>query len=231
MKLVIAREIPAIIIITLCIAGLMIYAGNQIKKTDPLKKPKGIVFLALFFVETIDKLVGQNMDKEAVDTFGPYIGTIALFIFISNISGLTGFLYPPTASLSVTLSFALITWFLIEKQSFKSNGVLGYIKNLFDPLPLFLIPNVFGHISPLISLSFRLFGNILSGSVIMGIVYWATTNLSHFVFGLLSIDTTFNIFGIVIAPVLHMYFDIFAGLLQMFVFISLTMVLIQKEKE
>ncbi len=230
MKIIIAKEIPAIIFITISLCVLMYVVAQKIKKINYLETPKGISFLAVLFVQTIDKFVGQNMDKEDVELFSPYIATIALYIFCANISGLSGFLFPPTASLSVTFPLAFITWFLIEKQSLKTNGIKGFIKNLFEPLPIFVLPNVLGHISPLISLSVRLFGNILSGGVILTIVYWATSNLSKFMFNLLQFNINFNVFGIFIAPILHLYFDIFAGFIQTFVFVSLTMVLIQKEK-
>ncbi|MDY6062324.1 MAG: F0F1 ATP synthase subunit A [Erysipelotrichaceae bacterium] len=231
MKLIIAKEIPAIIIITLLMVVFMVVVSKKIEKADPLAKPKGIVFLGLLFVETIDNMVMKNMDEKAVKNFGPYIGGIAMYLLLANISGLSGFLNAPTASYSVTLSFAIITWILIQRQAFKTSGILGYIKNLMDPIPVFFLPNLFGQIAPFISLSIRLFGNILSGSVIMGIVYWATGSLSNLIFSLININASFNIFGVAIAPILHMYFDLFAGFMQMFVFISLTMVLIQKEKE
>lgn len=231
MKFIVAKEIPAIIVITLFLCVSMIYLAKKIQKQDPYQKPKGLLFVALFFVETIDSFVRQNMDNDAVKNFGPYIGSLALYLFFSNISGLTGFLNPPTASFSITITVTIITWVLIERQGLKSNGIKGYIKGLFEPIPVFFVPNIFGKLSPLISLSVRLFGNILSGTIIMAIVYWATGNLTALVYNFLSLNLRFNIFGVMIAPVLHMYFDLFAGFMQMFVFTSLTMVLIQKEKE
>lgn len=229
MKFVIAKEVPSIIIISSFLCIMMYLMGQKIKKSDPLKTPKGLAFFGVFIVETVDNLVSKSMDAKSIKNFGPYIGALGAYILISNISGLTGFLNPPTASLSITLTLAMITWIMIERQAIKTNGFLGFIKSLFEPFPLFFIPNIFGQISPLVSMSFRLFGNILSGGIIMTIVYWGCQNLSNFILGFLNL-AGFNFMGVIIAPALHMYFDLFAGFMQMFVFISLTMVLIQKEK-
>lgn len=231
MKLIVAKEIPAILIITTCLCLLMILIASKIKTQNINEKPKGLALIGILFVEMIDSFVRQNMDAQAIKNFGPYIGSLVLYLFLSNISGLTGFLYPPTASYSITITVTIITWILIERQGLVINGVKGYVKGLFEPIPVFLIPNIFGKLSPLISLSVRLFGNILSGTIIMAIVYWATGNLSSLIYQLLSFNLHLNFFGIVVAPILHMYFDLFAGFMQMFVFTSLTMVLIQKEKE
>ena len=77
-------------------------------------------------------------------------------------------------------------------------------------------------ISPLISLSMRLFGNILSGSILMYLVYSLTGWLSSFI-----ID--FNFLGPIVAPILHAYFDIFAGCIQTLVFVTLSSILIMME--
>ena len=75
-------------------------------------------------------------------------------------------------------------------------------------------------------MSMRLFGNILSGSILMSLVYTATNIVSNLLIGKL---VQFNIVGVVLAPVLHAYFDVFSGLIQMYIFISLTMALVANE--
>lgn len=229
MKIIIAKEIPSIIIISTLLCVVMYLMAQKIKKSDPLKTPKGLAFFGILLVEKIDDLVAKSMDEKAIKNFGPYIGALGAYIFMSNISGLSGFLNPPTASLSITLTLAFITWFMIERQAIKTNGLIGFLKSFLEPFPLFLVPNIFGQISPLISMSFRLFGNILSGGIIMTIIYWGCENLSNYILSFINF-AGFNFVGVIVAPALHMYFDLFAGFMQMFVFISLTMVLIQKEK-
>lgn len=118
---------------------------------------------------------------------------------------------------------------MIQYNSIRDNGLGTYIHGFFEPIFLFFIPNFFGKIAPLISMSIRLFGNILSGSIIMALVYSATSLASNWLLGLLGINSGFNIIALVVAPPLHAYFDVFAGFIQMFIFISLTMVFISNE--
>jgi F-type H+-transporting ATPase subunit a len=92
----------------------------------------------------------------------------------------------------------------------------------FQPFAPFVIMNVFGLVAPLISMSLRLFGNITSGSVLMLLFYtftqWQTKLVLPFV--------DFNFIGIATAPFLHLYFDIFTGFIQTYIFISLTTIFI-----
>jgi F-type H+-transporting ATPase subunit a len=137
----------------------------------------------------------------------PYIFTLALYLPVANLLGLIG-LAPPTSDYNVTLTLALITFVMTQYYGLRTNGLGGYVKGYFEPLP-FLVPlNIVGELSNPISLSFRLFGNILSGGIIMGLVYSALNWLAP------------------IAAPLHLYFDVFAGLIQTFIFIMLTMVFV-----
>ena len=228
MTIVIQREIFSMTVVAVVVCALCVYAGHEIKKADPYAKPKGIVLLALWLVELADNQ-GRSIVREThVKNLGPYIGTLMIYLFLCNISGLFG-LNAPTLNYSVTLTYALITWIMIQYNSIRDNGLGTYIHGFFEPIFLFFIPNFFGKIAPLISMSIRLFGNILSGSIIMALVYSATSLASNWLLGLLGINSGFNIIALVVAPPLHAYFDVFAGFIQMFIFISLTMVFISNE--
>lgn len=213
-----------IIAITMAIIAILFYANIQIKKYDPLDKPKGIVLLLMMGVTTVDKMVNDQTNEIIAENLGPYIGTLTVYLVLSNISGLIGF-DPPTANYSVTLTLAMITVFLIEKNAIKFNGLKNYLKGFFKPFAPFFLMNVVGKVAPLISMSMRLFGNILTGGVIMSIVYMFTGLASN----LVPIIGQFNFVGLIIAPALHFYFDLFAGLIQTYIFISLTIALIGKE--
>ena len=228
MTIFIQREMVSITVIALAIIIACVIIGNKIKNCDPYAKPKGIVLLALWFVELMDNQVLGIVRKDYVKNMGPYIGTLAIFLTVSNLSGLLG-LNPPTMNYSVTLTLALITWIMIQYNAIKENGLGSYIHAFFEPIFFFVIPNFFGRIAPLISLSIRLFGNILSGSIIMSLLYSATGALSNFLFGLVGLNSIPNIVGVFVAPPLHAYFDVFAGFVQMFIFISLTMVFVSNE--
>jgi F-type H+-transporting ATPase subunit a len=221
--LTIQVEVFSILIISGVLGLAFVYLGNKVKQLDPYEKPSGIAGLAVDAVSTLRNVVLGNMGKRG-ENYAPYISTIFIFIFISNMSGLLG-LPPPTANFSVTLSFGLITWFFIQRASIKSNGFGGYIKGFFEPIVPFVIPNIFGQIAPLISLSVRLFGNIIGGGVIMSLLYTFLNYLN----GILLPWLKLNVLGIIVAPVLHAYFDIFSAFLQAFIFISLTAILTSVE--
>ena len=226
MTLVVQKEVPAIIIITAFLCALCVYAGSKIKKADPYAKPTGIVCAALAFIEWVDGMVASTVRPSYVEKMGPYIGSLVAYLLCANLSGLFGF-NTPTMNLSVTLSLAFITWCMIQHAAFKTNGVGGYFKGLFEPIPILFLGNVIGKFSSLISLSMRLFGNILSGSILMSLIYTGCGILSNLILGWTGVD--FNIVGVVVAPVFHAYFDVFAGFIQMYIFISLTMALVSNE--
>lgn len=227
--LTIQKEVPVIILITAILIYLSIRVGKKIKATDPLEKPRGSVMIACWLVEAIDKNVETMVAKRYVKWLSPYIGSIAIYIFVSNISGLLG-IYPPTKNYSVTLTLALISWVMIQGIAIKETGVKAYLHGYIEPFSFLLIPNFFGRVAPLISLSLRLFGNILSGAIIMSLLYSFTAYLSGALFSLFGLDLgVINFIGPIVAPVLHAYFDLFAGFIQMFIFITLTMVFIGNE--
>lgn len=198
--------------------------GNAFKKADVMEKPSGLVNLAVLLVETVDGMVTQNTNEEKSKILAPYVGSIAMYILVSNLMGLLS-LSSPTGNYSVTLSLALITFVLKEMECLKTNGFGSYMHAFIEPIVPFIIPNFFGKVAPLLSMSLRLFGNILSGSIIMALVYSFTGWLSSFV----PVIGQFNFIGPIIAPVLHAYFDVFSGCIQMFIFITLTQVLIGNE--
>lgn len=191
---------------------LVIFAfivNSKIKKAKADKVPSNFLNVVEILVEAVDNLVSSTMGKQNVKRFGPYILTLAMFLAVANLLGLIG-LTPPTSDYSVTLSLALVTFVLTQFWTFKNGGGLGgYIKSFGEPVPLLAPLNVIGELANPISLSFRLFGNIMSGGIILGLLYQAL-----------------GYFAPVIALPLHAYFDIFSGLLQTFIFIMLTMIFI-----
>lgn len=170
--------------------------------------PDGIQNLAEYYVQTMDGIVKSNMFRHW-RKYANYILTIFMFILVANISGILG-LRPPTADYCTTLVLALITFVVIQFNAFRTNGAFGYLKSLTQPLPLLFPINVIGEIATPVSLSLRLFGNIMGGTVMMALFY-----------GLLPRLVTLGI------PVfLHAYLDLFAGAIQTYVFCMLSMVFI-----
>lgn len=228
-KLTIQSDVFYIIAITALLIGCLFYVNRKMKATDPLEKPKGIVHFALIIVEMVDGMVKDTVNEKHVHTLAPYIAAIGMYIFISNIIGLFGF-ESTTMNYSVTLTLALITWIVVQVTAIKASGFKGYLHGFIEPYPPFLIMNFFGKLAPLLSMSLRLFGNILSGSIIMSLVYTFTGWLSTSLLGIfLPITQGINFLAPIVTPVLHAYFDVFAGFIQMFIFITLTMVFIGNE--
>lgn len=142
-------------------------------------------------------------------SFTPFIGTVFLLIAFSNILGIFG-LRSPTADFSVTLAYGIVTFFCIHFFALKAKG-WSYIKGFGQPF-IFLLPiNIIGEVAKPFSLGMRLYGNLLGGSVIMAMISGA---IALFVPALASI-----------------YFDLFSGLLQSFIFVMLTMVFISIAKD
>lgn len=214
----------SIIIVTLVLAFAFWMINKQLIKLDGETKPNRLVAGVIAYVKFITDYTVSSMGELYGKSYSVYVGSIFIYILVSNISGLFG-LASPTSNFSATLILALITWLSIQIIKFKENGVMGYFKSYIEPTPLFLIPNFFGEVSPLISLSLRLFGNVLSGSVIMSLLYVFTAWLSQF----FPVIGGFNFVGVMLAPILHLYFDLFSGFLQAYLFISLTIILIGME--
>lgn len=191
------------LIVLMVIIGFAIFAKKCMEKATEV--PGGFQNVIELIVELLDGMVGASMGKSA-HKFVNYISTIFIFIFVSNISGLFG-LRPPTADYAVTLPLGLITFFLIHFNKFKYQKVSGFVRDLCDPWPFWAPINLIGYIAVPISLSLRLFANVLSGTVMMALIY-----------GLLGW------FATIWPAALHVYFDLFSGAIQTYVFCMLTMV-------
>jgi len=225
MKITVQPHVFAILIISTILAVIIFIFNRALKKFDTCDEPKGLVLLALMAVEMVDNSVKSDVNDEIYENLGPYVGYLWGYLFLSSISGLFGFQAVPTGNYSVTLTLAIITVFLVEKNAIKYNGIKSYIDGLLEPVFLFLPMNLVGKIAPVISLSMRLFANLLSGSIIMALVYSFTSYVSS----LVPMIGQFNFMGVLLAPILHAYFDLISSLLQTFIFTSLTIIFIGKE--
>ena len=217
-NIVIQPELVYSLIIMLGMTIFFVYAGNKVKKANPTEKPKGVVLFVETLIHMVDNYMSSIMPSKFAKNYYPYFAMMFVYLIFANLSGLIGF-ESPTSNYSITLAITLITFTLIQWNAFKKKGGLMYFKELVWPPT-----NLLGAVSPLISLSMRLFGNILSGSILMGLVYSFTGWLSNFIL-------PFNFLGPIIAPVLHAYFDVFAGCIQTLVFVTLSSILIAVEAE
>ena len=196
-----------LLMVSLVLIIFAVMVNKQLKKKSAEDTPGMLQNIAELIVSMIDNMVHGIMGKES-KRFRNYICLIMMFVLLCNISGLFG-LRAPTADYGVTLPLGLITFCMIHYNGVKKNKV-GHFTALFKPSPILFPINLIGELAVPLSLSLRLFGNILSGTVMMGLIY-----------GLLSPPITTGI-----PAVLHVYFDIFSGCIQAYVFSMLTMVYI-----
>lgn len=214
----------SILIVTLFLSIAFWQMNKNLRNLRGDKSPGRLTAAIVAYVKWIDDYTVDAMGKEYGRKFSAYISSVFIYLIVSNISGLFG-LSAPTSNWSVTLALAVITWVSIQVVSIKTNGFKGYLEGFLDPFPFFVVPNLFGQIAPLISLSLRLFGNVIAGSAIMTLFYSFTAWLSQFV----PILGNINFIGITIGPILHLYFDLFSGFLQAFIFVSLSIIFIGVE--
>lgn len=225
----IQSDVFTIIWLTALLCFVVIMISKKIDKTDPLAKPGMLLSAVLWLVTTLDSQVKSNVGNKLSKKMSPYIITIAIYIFISNILGLFGF-NSPTANYSVTLTLTIITWVMQQIAQLSNGGWGAYFHAFIEPIPVFLPMNIFGKFSSLLSMSLRLFGNILCGSIIMQLLYHFTGWLSTFIVSLfIPVASSWNFMAMFITPILHAYFDVFAGFIQTLIFITLTMVFIGNE--
>lgn len=231
-EMVIAPEVISSLIVMGIMMVLAIIVGIQARFQDPLKKPKGLLLITELGVKFFDDFT-RNMIGNRLPNMGGFVFGVAVYLFIAFIFGLTG-LPSPVTYMAVPLSLGFTTFLLIHITSAKFTK-WKYFKRYVEPLPLFLPINLISMWAPLLSLSLRLFGNAISGWVLMTIVYNALESLSGMIFSFMTV--TFPDGGAVgaailppfVTPVLHAYFDLFSGFIQTTVFISLSVILIGQE--
>ncbi|MGI6169082.1 MAG: F0F1 ATP synthase subunit A [Christensenellales bacterium] len=174
--------------------------------------PKGFQNTIEAGVEIFDNFM-RNSAGEKLMPLGKWFFTVFIFILVSNISGVLGF-RPPTADWATTFALALATFILIQAMGIRHRK-MKYIKSFFEPNPIFFPLNVIGELARPISLSFRLFGNVLAGLILLTLVY--------------SITPIFMRFGLPV--VLHAYFDLLSGALQTYIFCILSLMFIRGATE
>jgi F-type H+-transporting ATPase subunit a len=212
------------VVILISIFSFFVYQSS--KKVDPLKKPKGIMLIAELIVFTIERLVKTNMGRH-FNFMTPYFLSITLYIFIGFLFGLTG-LSSPLSYYMNTFTIVLISFILIHYTAIKTNG-WKYFKRFIEPFPVFLPINLVSIWAPLVSMSFRIFGNILSGFILMSLIYFSLGELSSLIFTFLPAGVNSLWLAPLVAPWFHLYFDLFSALIQTLVFISLSMLFIAQE--
>jgi F-type H+-transporting ATPase subunit a len=132
-------------------------------------------------IQNVFEMIISSLEEFTVDTAGeesrwffPFLATIFLYIFFSNLAGLVPGFFSPTADLNTTLSCAIPVFFFTHYIGVKLHG-LHYLKHFMGPFwwlaPIFIPIEIISHLSRVLSLSFRLFGNIMGKELVLGILF------------------------------------------------------------
>jgi len=216
------------LLIMIIVAVLFIIAGAKAKKANPTKPSKGLLMLAEWLVEKISSWTARTMGDEWENRYGGYFCCLASYLFLAFIWSLTG-LPSVMDYMAMPLSLGLILFILIHSTAVKYQK-WGYFHRYIDPMPLFLPINLVSMWSPLISTTFRMFGNALSGYIIIALVSSVLESLSGSIFSFLGEGLSTLWLAPIPVAILNLYFGLFSGYIQTLVFCSLSGIWISQEK-
>ncbi|MBR4500863.1 MAG: F0F1 ATP synthase subunit A [Clostridia bacterium] len=197
--------------------GLCLFMTHGLKvKADTRRQ-----HLAEWCVTMCKKLVNENMG-EFFAGYTPFIGAIMAISLFSSLMSLLG-LFAPTSDLNVVAGWAILVFALITAAKCRC-GPLLYMKSFCEPIPVMLPMNIISELATPISMAFRHYGNVMSGAVISVLISSALSSLSRMVLGWLpGVLGDIPFLRVGIPAVLSIYFDVFSGCLQAFIFAMLTM--------
>ena len=206
--------------VILSILGVCLYLTHGIKVIPDSKRQ----IAAEWIVDTVNNLVKSNMGEQFMG-FAPFVAGILALSALSSLSSLLG-LFAPTSDLNIVLGWAILVFILITHYKLKA-GLWNYVKGFFSPIPLFAPLNIIGEVATPISMSFRHYGNVMSGMVISTLIAYALRSLSQAVLGWLpGVLGKIPFLQVGLPAVLSLYFDIFSGCMQAFIFAMLTMMFV-----
>ena len=201
----IALNLEVIVMTWIVFFVLIVFGFFTTWKRDLLPKPMQV--LGELIISQLYELTEDALGQEKSKTYAPLICALFMFLLLSNWIGIVPHLEEPTKDLNTPLSLGIMGFVLAHFAGIKTKGFKEYSKEYFQPI-FFMMPlNVIGELAKVVSISFRLFGNIMGGSIIILVV-------SHLTY------------SIVLPPVLNAFFGLFVGAIQAFVFTMLTLVYI-----
>ena len=194
-----------IVMTAVVMSVLIVFAWMASREKSLIPQPLQTV--GELFVETFWGLTKHALGEEMAKKYFPMICSLLMFLLLSNWIGIVPTMEEPTKDLNTTLGLGIMGFFIAHYAGIKTKGLKQYVKEYFQPI-FFMMPlNVIGELAKVISISFRLYGNIMGGSIIILVV-------------------TYLVYGLVIPPFLNAFFGLFVGTVQAFVFTMLTLVYI-----
>lgn len=204
-------------LVLISVFALCLYLTHGIKEKAETKRQ----LIAEWIVEKVEGLVNENMGAY-FSGFAPFIAAILALSAFSSLLSLLG-LYPPTSDLNIVAGWAILVFILITYYKCKC-GPLVYAKSFAQPVALLLPINIISEVATPISMAFRHYGNVLSGTVISVLVAAGLQGLSSLLLGWLpGVLGEIPFLQVGIPAILSVYFDLFSGCLQAFIFAMLTM--------
>ena len=198
-------NIETIIMTWIAMASLILLGFLATRKISFIPNPFQVVgemFVAGFYKLSID-----NLDEEIGKKYFPLICTLFMFLLLSNWMGIIPKLTESTKDLNTPLSLGIIGFLIAHYSGIKAKGFKGYIKEYMEPIFIMAPVNLISELSKVISISFRLYGNIMGGYIIIHVV----SDL---------------VYSLVLPPLMLCFFGLFIGAIQAFVFTMLTIVYI-----
>ena len=217
-----------VVMLLLCIAAVVL--GSNLQKRPSRRQvlvEKGVTML----YDMVESTMGKHNSY-----WTPYIGALFLSSICGSFIGMTGIFRSSTADLSTTVTWALMTSFICWGCSIKRNGVGGWLKGFTEPIVVMTPMNLVSEIAQPISMAFRHFGNIVSGTVISTLVYAALVVANHALFSIIP-GVVGQWLGAIpfltvgIPAIISLYFDWFGSFMQAFIFCMLTMMYIAAAAE
>jgi F-type H+-transporting ATPase subunit a len=195
-----------VIVMTWIVFALLVILGIATTRKRGIL-PRPLQALGEMIVTALYGLTEDALGKEMAKKYAPLICALFMFLLISNWIGLVPHLEEPTKDLNTTLGLGVMGFVIAHYAGIKTKGFKAYVKEYFQPI-FFMMPlNLIGELAKIVSISFRLFGNIMGGSIIILVVSYLT-------------------YSIVLPPLLYAFFGLFVGTIQAFVFTMLTVVYI-----
>ena len=195
-----------VVIMTWIVFALLIVLGLAASRKRNIL-PRPVQALGELIVTLLYDLTEDALGKELAKKYAPMICALFMFLLISNWLGIIPHLEEPTKDLNTTLGLGIMGFIIAHYAGIKSKGFKAYLKEYFQPI-FFMMPlNLIGELAKIVSISFRLFGNIMGGSIIILVVSYLT-------------------YSLVLPPFLYAFFGLFVGTIQAFVFTMLTVVYI-----
>ncbi len=164
--------------------------------------PGPVQRVAELYISTMDNLTRETLETSSRAYF-PLVATMFIFLLLCNWWGIIPGFDEPTKDLNTPLSLGIMGFFLTHTAAIRAKGIGAYLKEYTEPFIIMAPLNLIGELAKVVSISFRLFGNIMGGAIIISVVSWM-------------------VYSIALPPFLYVFFGMFVGTVQAFVFTMLT---------